>query len=129
MNHQGLDHIAIVVPDTDAALSVWRDQLGLKEVHSEVVQDGSIRLTHLDFGNTELQLVQPLSPDHPLNGWLAKRGPGLHHFCLKVADIDESIAEEGSFATGAPHQGILGKRAIFLDPESTGDVLVELTGK
>jgi methylmalonyl-CoA/ethylmalonyl-CoA epimerase len=70
----GLDHLAIVVPDTDAALRVWRDRVGLRLLYSEVVQDGRLRLTHLSFGNTELQLVQPLADDHPLAAWLEEHG-------------------------------------------------------
>ena len=57
MKHQGLDHLAIVVPDTEAALKVWRDTLGLPLLYSEVVNGGAVRLTHLDLGNTHLQLV------------------------------------------------------------------------
>ena len=92
MNHLGLDHLAIVVPNTDEALKLWRDTLGFPLVCSEVVNQGAVRLTHLDLGNTHLQLVEPLTPDHPLRGWLAKNGgPGLHHFCLKVANVDEAI--------------------------------------
>src|SRR6185503_2767606 len=56
----GLDHLAIVIPDTEEALKIWRDRVGLKLLYSEVVQDGAVRLTHLDLGNTQLQLVEPL---------------------------------------------------------------------
>jgi methylmalonyl-CoA/ethylmalonyl-CoA epimerase len=79
---RGLDHLAIVVDDTEAALAVWRDQVGLGVLFSEVVNNGAIRLTHLELGNTHLQLVEPLTNDHPLRDWLRQHGPGLHHFCL-----------------------------------------------
>ena len=129
MNHQGLDHLAIAVPDTEAALKTWRDLLGFPVLYSEVVNGGTVRLTHLDLGNTQLQLVQPLTPDHPLQVWLAKNGPGLHHFCLKVDDV--SAAKESSPGPTAPnlHQGTQGKRALFLDKSATQGVQVELTGK
>ena len=64
MNHpvfRSLDHLAIVVPDTEEALKIWRDRVGLKLLYSETVNHGTIRLTHLDIGNTQLQLVQPLT--------------------------------------------------------------------
>lgn len=129
VNHQGLDHLAIVVDDTDAALATWRDVMGFPVLYSEVVNGGTVRLTHLDLGNTHLQLVQPLAADHPLTHWLAEHGPGLHHFCLKVADIDTAIAECPVPAGPAPHQGTQGKRAVFLDKSATAGVVVELTGR
>lgn len=126
---QGLDHLAIAVPDTEAALRLWRDTLGFKVLFSEVVNGGSLRLTHLDLGNTQLQLCQPLTPDHPMQAWLAKHGPGLHHFCLKVDDVEE--AKQNSPVPTAPalHQATQGKRALFLDKSATQGVQVELTGK
>lgn len=129
MNHQGLDHLAIAVPDTDEALKVWRDRLGFKVLYSEDVNGGTVRLTHLDLGNTQLQLVQPLTPDHPLQAWLARNGPGLHHFCLRVEDVTEAGAASPVPTAPRPHQGTQGKRALFLDAGATQNVQVELTGK
>lgn len=129
---RGLDHLAIVVPSTNDALKTWRDRLGFPVVCSEVVNGGAVRLTHLDLGNTHLQLVEPLTPEHPLQGWLAKHGPGLHHFCFKVDDVGASHAEllAGGLAaaTPPPHQGTQGKRALFLDKSATQGVQVEITG-
>ena len=129
---KGLDHLAIVVPDTEDALKVWRDLFALKVLFSEVVNDGAVRLTHLDLGNTHLQLVEPLTADHPLQTWLAAHGPGLHHFCLKVDDVAQAQAELPQ--RGVPvalklHQGTCGKRALFLDNSATQGVQVELTGQ
>lgn len=126
--HQGLDHLAIAVPDTEASLRTWRDTLGFPVLYSEVVNGGTVRLTHLDLGNCHLQLVQPLTPDHPLHGWLAKNGPGLHHFCLRVADVGAARDASPVPTAAAPHQGTQGKRALFLDKSATQGVQVELTG-
>jgi methylmalonyl-CoA/ethylmalonyl-CoA epimerase len=128
---QGLDHLAIVVPDTDAALKTWRDRLGFPVVCSEVVNGGAVRLTHLDLGNTHLQLVQPLLPDHPLHAWLAQNGPGLHHFCFRVDNVSDAMTPlaAAGLSTGAdPHQGTQGKRALFLAKHATQGVQVEITG-
>lgn len=131
--HQGLDHLAIVVPSTEEALKVWRDRLGFPVVCSEVVNQGVVRLTHLDLGNTHLQLVEPLVSDHPLHAWLQQNGPGLHHFCLRVDDagIAQSalVAAGLAAATPPPHQGTQGKRALFLNKSATGGVQVEVTGQ
>ncbi len=128
----GLDHLAIVVPDTEEALKTWRDRFGFPVLFSEAVNDNTVLLTHLDLGNTHLQLVEPLTDDHPLRAWLAANGPGLHHFCLAVDNVDEAYAHSDETglppAQPRPHQGTKGKRALFLDQSATGNVRVELTG-
>lgn len=127
---RSLDHFAIVVPNTEAALALWRDTFGFPVVCSEVVNGGVVRLTHLDLGNTHLQLVEPLTPDHPLHGWLAKNGgAGLHHFCFRVENVsDAQPLLPVPAAAPAPHQGTQGKRALFLDKAATHGVQVEITG-
>jgi methylmalonyl-CoA/ethylmalonyl-CoA epimerase len=128
---RGLDHFAVVVPSTDDALKLWRDRLGFPVVCSEIVNGASVRLTHLDLGNTHLQLVEPLTPDHPLKPWLAQHGPGLHHMCFKVDDVGASrdaLRAVGLAGDAAPHQGTQGKRALFLAKQATNDVQVEITG-
>jgi methylmalonyl-CoA/ethylmalonyl-CoA epimerase len=125
----GLDHLAIVVPDTKAALELWRDTFGFPVLFTEDVNDGTVRLTHLDLGNAHLQLVEPLVPDHPLNTWLAANGPGLHHFCLRVEDVDAAMRASPVPTAKSPHQGTRGNRALFLDQAGTQGVQVEITGK
>lgn len=129
MKHHGLDHLALVVPDTAEALALWNGVFGFPVVLSETVNGGQVRLTHLDLGNTHLQLVEPLTPDHPLRTWLEKNGgPGLHHFCLKVDDVAEAMADCPVPTAPAMHQGTLGKRALFLAADATPGAVVELTG-
>ena len=128
---RSLDHLAIVVDNTEAALTVWRDQVGLDVLFSEVVNDGALRLTHLDLGNAHLQLVEPLLEDHPLREWLREHGPGLHHFCMQVDDVADASGElprQGLPVAPAVHQGTRGKRALFLDSSATQGVQVEVTG-
>lgn len=129
MKHQGLDHLAIVVPDTEEALKTWHETMRFPVLYSEVVNAGTVRLTHLDLGNTQLQLVEPLVDDHPLKAWLAEHGPGLHHFCLKVDNIKETMEMSEVPCGPTPHQGTQGKRAVFLSSNHTQSVPVELTGK
>lgn len=129
MKHTGLDHLAIAVPSTEEALKLWRDTFGFEVVCSEPVNDNTVLLTHLDLGNTHLQLVEPLTPDHPLQDWLAKNGPGLHHFCFKVDDVDQAMADAPVKTAPAPHQGTQGKRALFFDKSETDNIIVEVTGK
>jgi len=129
---KGLDHIAIVVADTEAALTIWRDKFGFPVLFSQKVIDDRVLLTHLDLGNTHLQLVEPLDEDHPLALWLENNGPGLHHFCLKVDDVDVAFEETKAMkippGEPTPHEAPKGKTALFLDRSTTGNVQVELTG-
>ena len=129
MKHQGLDHLAIAVSNTEEALKIWSGRFGFRVLYSEDVNGGTVRLTHLDLGNTHLQFVQPLTPDHPLQAWLAANGPGLHHLCLRVEDVDEARKDSPVPAAPEVHQGTQGKRALFLDPAATQGVRVELTGR
>lgn len=129
---RSLDHFAIVVNDTERSLETWRDQIGLKVLYSEVVNDGAVRLTHLDLGNTQLQLVEPLVEDHPLKKWLNENGEGLHHFCMKVDNVDSAMSELPGM--GLPtavnaHQGTQGKRAVFVNADATDGINVEVTGE
>lgn len=129
---KGLDHLAIVVPDTKDALLVWHDKFGFPVLYSEAVNEGTVLLTHLDLGNTQLQLVEPLVDDHPLQDWIKANGSGLHHFCLTVDDIGDAFTtlSDSPIPPGEPqpHQGTQGKRALFLDKEATSGIQVELTG-
>jgi methylmalonyl-CoA/ethylmalonyl-CoA epimerase len=127
---QQLDHVAILVPNTEEALRVWRDVVGLHVLFSEVVNGGTIRLTHLDLGNTQLQLVEPLTEDHPLKGQAAA-GARLHHLCFTVDEVSEAQAALASTPLGserAPHQGTLGKRAMFLNIHGSQGIPLEITG-
>ena len=130
--YKGLDHLAIVVPDTEEALQVWRGKFGFPVLYSEAVNNETVLLTHLDLGNTQLQLVQPLVDDHPLWNWIKANGSGLHHFCLTVDDVGEafSVLADSELPPGEPqpHQGTQGKRALFLAKDATDGVQVELTG-
>jgi methylmalonyl-CoA/ethylmalonyl-CoA epimerase len=129
----GLDHVAILVANTEEALKVYRDRLGLPVLLSEVVNNGAIRLTHLDLGNTQIQLVEPLDEAHPLFAQLREKGEGLHHICFAVNDVEDAMAEAAQhgieLAQAKPHQGTQGKKAAFLAKSSTGGVQMEITGQ
>ena len=131
MNFKGLDHLAIAVANTEKALETWRDKLGFAVFYAEKVNNNSVLLTHLDLGNTQLQLVEPLLADSPLAKAVAEKGDHLHHFCLLVEDVAEAKVElEGENIKTAPnlHQGTKGKRALFIDKTETDQVQVEITG-
>jgi len=128
-----LDHIAIVVADTNEALLVFRDRLKLPVLFSEVLEEQGVRITHLDLGNCQLQLVEPLREDHPLRSVLQTRNTQLHHLCLKVESVLDAIQELPSagiaIRDSIPRRGPHQRKAAFLDPSTTGDVLFEITSE
>jgi len=88
-----LDHVALVVRDTDEALRFYRDRLGLRVASSEEIPVPHVRLTHLDAGNAYIQLIEPLQLDSPLQTWLDEHGEGLHHLCFGVDDVEAAVSD------------------------------------
>jgi methylmalonyl-CoA/ethylmalonyl-CoA epimerase len=128
----GLDHIAIAVPDLDAALRRFVDDLGLAfegidDVPSQKTRTGFLAVA----GPTRLELVTPLGGAGPIQAALDKRGPGLHHLSFRVDDLDGDVtrlkAKGWLFTTEAPTPGAHGTRVIFVHPKSAGGVLIELS--
>jgi len=126
-----LDHIAIAVASLDEALPFYKEQLGLS-VHSiEEVPEQGVRVAKLSIGDTHIELLEPLGPDTPVGKFLKQRGPGLHHICVGVSDIKESLDALRTAGTRlideTPRIGAGGAQIAFLHPKSTGGVLVELS--
>ena len=125
-----INHIAIVVDDIDKALSFWSDTLGLQLDRVEEVPDQQSVVAFLPTGDSEVELVQPSSEDTGVARYLQKRGPGLHHLCLEVEDIDAILEKlkqkEIRLINETPTIGSGGKKYAFIHPKSTHGVLVEL---
>ncbi|MEA1977374.1 MAG: methylmalonyl-CoA epimerase [Chloroflexota bacterium] len=125
-----INHIAIVVDEIEDALHFWRDALGLKVARVEEVPDQDSVVTFLPVGNMEIELVKPTSDESGIARYLNKHGPGIHHICFEIEDIEASL--ESLKASGVrlinsePAIGTNGKRFAFIHPESTHGVLVEL---
>ncbi len=122
-------HIGIAVPDVDAALRFYRDVLQVPTRGPEEA-DGA-RIVHLAFGESEVELLEPMQPDSPIGRFLAKRGPGIHHICYRVPDLDAalaaSVAQGYTLIDATPRSGAGGCRIAFLHPKSTDGILIELT--
>jgi methylmalonyl-CoA/ethylmalonyl-CoA epimerase len=127
-----LNHVAIVVESTAEALALYRDRLGLRVIDSEVLEDQHVRLTQIDLGACDLQLVEPLA-DHPDRAVMLAGGERLHHLCFNVEDLASATAalrERGVAARDKePRSGPRGRAAVFMDPLATRGVLVELTAR
>ena len=122
-----LDHVAIVVRDTDEALRFYRDHLGLRVVSSEEIPAPRVRLTHLDAGNAYVQLVEPLTADSPVARWLDERGEGLHHLCFGVDDVAASIAELSDDGSAVTLGSGRGRVSGFVSTAGSHGAAIELT--
>ena len=124
-----LDHLGIAVRDLDAASAPY-ELLGLvREGDDEEVLGEGVRVRLLRSGASLVELLEPLTPESPLQGFLDKRGPGLHHAAFRTPNLDADIdrlAARGAELIGTPRPGRHGTRVIFLHPTWTGGVLVEL---
>jgi methylmalonyl-CoA/ethylmalonyl-CoA epimerase len=125
-----INHVAMVVADMEQALSFWRDALGM-DVHElrEVPAEQS-QVAFLPLPGSEVELVQPTTEDSGIAKYLAKRGPGMHHICLEVDDIEAMLAQLKAkgvrLINESPRTAADGKQYAFIHPEATGGVLVEL---
>ena len=125
-----IDHIAIIVDDIDQALTFWRDALGLELSHVEDVPDQNSVVAFLPSGDSEIELVKPTQGDSGVARYLQKRGPGMHHICFEVDDIEATLerlkAHNIQLINEEPTIGTGGKKIAFIHPKSTHGVLVEL---
>ena len=125
-----LDHVGLAVRSIADALGVYRE-LGLEVAHREEVPSQGVVTAFLPLGETRLELLEPISPDSAVGKFLARRGPGLHHLCLAVPDLEAALA--GLKRRGyrlvheTPVPGAGGRRVAFLHPDAGHGVLLELT--
>ncbi|MFQ6044978.1 MAG: methylmalonyl-CoA epimerase [Gemmatimonadales bacterium] len=122
-------HVGVAVADIEEALKFYGDVLGLEPSEPETA-DGA-RIVSVKFGETSVELLCPETPESPVAKFMERRGPGIHHICYKVGDLDEVLrrcSEAGyKLIDEAPRAGAGGRRIAFLHPKSTAGILLELT--
>jgi methylmalonyl-CoA epimerase len=127
---KGIDHVGIAVKSIDEAKKFWVDTLGLKFSHVEEVPEQKARVAMLQAGDTTIELIEPTSPDSPIQRFIEKRGEGLHHLTLQTDNLAERLKQLKSANIGLideqPRIGAGGASIAFLHPKSTHGVLVEL---
>lgn len=127
---KAINHVAVVVDNMEKSLTFWRDALGIDLHELRDVPAEKSQVAFLPLAGAEVELVMPTSDDSGIAKYLAKRGPGMHHICLEVDDILGMLAQLRSknirLINEEPRMAADGKQYIFIHPESTGGVLVEL---
>lgn len=124
-----IHHIGIAVHDLEKALEFYRDTLGLHVHASAEVQDQGLKAALLTIGQSEIELLEPLSPDSPVGKFVERKGEGLHHICFQTPDVDAELeglkAKDVPLVDQKPRKGLAGMIG-FLHPKASRGVLVEL---
>jgi len=127
---KNINHIAIIVPDLEGALNFWEGALGLTLARTESVPEEGVDVAFLPVGGSNVELLRPTVADTGVARFLEKRGPGIHHMCFEVDDIDATLADlrarDIQLINEQPVAGHGGRKYAFVHPKSTGGVLVEL---
>jgi methylmalonyl-CoA/ethylmalonyl-CoA epimerase len=127
-----LNHVAVAVPDLDAAAKVYRETLGATVSGPQVLPDHGVTVVFVDVGNTKIELLQPLGDNSPIAKFLENNpGGGMHHMCFEVDDIiaaRDQLTQQGArvLGDGSPKEGAHGKPVLFLHPKDFTGVLIEL---
>jgi methylmalonyl-CoA/ethylmalonyl-CoA epimerase len=126
-----IDHIGIAVERLEDAMGFYQTTLGIPLAEIEEVADQKVRTAIFPTGEGRVELLEPTSPESPIAKFIAKRGPGIHHMAIRVADIKAKLAEleaQGvQLIDREPRVGAGGHLIAFIHPKATGGVLLELT--
>lgn len=126
-------HIGIAVNDLDAALALYRDALGLHVEYRRVVPEQGVEIVGLPVGESEIELLKPLSETSGVAKFLEKRGEGIHHICFEVDDVEAALrnleARGYALIDKTPRIGEGGHRYAFVHPKGTHGVMIEFYEK
>ena len=129
MEIKKINHIAIAVENIEKATEFWRDKLGLDLHHVEEVPSQKVKVASFPCGDSEVELVEPTDENTGTAKFLKSRGPGIHHLCLEVEDIEsamqELMAKEVRLLSDEPIE-LPDRKMAFIHPKSSGGVLLEL---
>jgi methylmalonyl-CoA/ethylmalonyl-CoA epimerase len=122
-------HVGIAVKSIAASMPLLSEILGLERV--EIADSDGARISAVAAGESLIELLEPDGEDTPIGKFIAKRGPGIHHICFAVDDLDGTLEKcrQAGFRLidEVPRLGAEGKRIAFLHPSSTGGILIELS--
>ena len=129
----GIEHLGIAVDSIDKAAPFWKHILKISHRSTEDVIDQGVVTDIYDTGQGKVELLEAMGDNSPIAKFLDKRGPGIHHVCFEVEDINSAIKElkenNINVLSDGPTIGAEGYKVVFIHPKSTGGVLVELAEK
>ena len=125
-----LNHVAIAVPDVEAAAATWRDTLGARVSEPQALPEHGVTVVFVESGDAHVELMEPLGDGSPIAGFLERHpSGGMHHVCFEVADIVQArdrLVAAGARVLGEPATGSHGKPVVFLHPKDFSGTLIEL---
>jgi methylmalonyl-CoA epimerase len=125
-----LDHIGIAVKDLDESMKFYGEIMGFKVDPPEEIPDRKVRISFVDVGGANVELLVPTAPESAVAKFLEKRGPGIHHLCYRVDDVNAKLAELKAAGIRLIDQearpGAHNTMVAFIHPASAGGVLTEL---
>lgn len=125
-----IDHVAIVVKDLEAAVRLYTQTLGFREIYREIIYDQGVEAVGLEAGDSVIELLLPLDERSPIAKYRGENATRLHHTAFRVDDIERKLAELAAKGVRLidehPRKGAHGNSIAFLHPKSTGGTLIEL---
>jgi len=125
-----IDHVAMVVKETDKSVALFSSMFGFEVVETRPDLEGGFKSTLLSKADVILELIEPTAQQGPIQNFLQKRGGGLHHISIQVADLDEEIAHLKTLGvqlvSDVPLQINDDTRLVFIHPRSTDGLMIEL---
>ena len=127
-----IDHVGVAVADLDAAITFYRDVLGMELAHEEVNEEQGVREAMMAVGGSgsHIQLLAPLSPESTIAKFLERSGPGVQQVAYRVEDVEavsEVLRDRGlRLLYDTPRRGTSNSRVNFIHPKDAGGILVEL---
>lgn len=128
-----VEHIGIAVRDLGDAKKIYCDLLGLEFTGEITLPERGVKVAFLETGNTKVELLEGIGEESPVSKFIERHGPGVHHLCFEVGDIERVLSELSKsgfrLIDEKPRPGAEDKLVAFLHPKSTSGVLIELTEK
>ena len=127
-----LNHVAIAVPDLEAATKTYRDTLGATVSAPKDITEHGVTVVFVELENTKIELLQPLGENSPIQAFIDKNASGgMHHICYEVDDLSavrDQLTADGArvLGSGKPQMGAHGKPVLFLHPKDFSGTLIEL---
>lgn len=129
----GIEHIGIAVTNLESSAKFWQEVVGLQHLSREDVDNQGVTTDIYKTDSGKIELLLSKYPDSPIAKFINKKGPGIHHICLEVDNVDDAIRNllenKIELIGDEPSIGAEGYKVIFVHPNSTGGVLVELAEK
>ncbi len=133
MSLESIDHIGIAVEDLDQSIKIYSDLFGKIPDDLCVLESEKVKIAFFDVGSSSVELLQATSEDSPIAKYIAKKGPGIHHICYRVENLEYSMKDLVSKGyrciDSIPRSGAHNTKVCFFHPKDFGGVLVELSQK